>query len=104
MRITQNLKSCLFSIQEQTTSESVHSVVVASPVCHFCLHTQGDGTRSGTGLCSCHDGYKGSMCDECTDGYYQQATGNIKLCNSKYKTLSFLYIPLIHKDSLQLSR
>ena len=51
-------------------------------------HTQGDGTRSGTGLCSCNDGYKGSMCDQCTDGYYQQATGNIKLCNSKYKTLS----------------
>ena len=69
-----------------------------------CSHTQGDGTRAGTGLCSCHDGYKGSMCDECTDGYYQQATGNIKLCNSEYKTISLLYIPIIHKDSFQLSR
>ena len=100
-RIAQNLKSCLFTIQEKTTSELVYFVGEMNAIS---VYTQGDGTRSGTGLCSCHDGYKGSMCDECTDGYYQQATGNIKLCNSKYKTISLLYIPLIHKDSFQLSR
>jgi len=32
----------------------------------------GEGTRQGTGKCSCHDGYKGEMCDACTDGYFEK--------------------------------
>jgi len=40
----------------------------------------GDGTRSGLGVCKCDDGYQGKFCDICSDKYYQEATGNIKLC------------------------
>ncbi|KAK2187175.1 hypothetical protein NP493_173g04024 [Ridgeia piscesae] len=31
----------------------------------------GDGTRTGTGKCSCNIGYHGELCDECKEGYYE---------------------------------
>ncbi|KAL4226739.1 Cysteine-rich with EGF-like domain protein 2 [Mactra antiquata] len=33
----------------------------------------GEGTRSGSGKCKCNDGYHGDICDECTDGYFEES-------------------------------
>ncbi|XP_067935585.1 cysteine-rich with EGF-like domain protein 2 isoform X2 [Watersipora subatra] len=41
---------------------------------------QGDGTRSGTGSCTCDSGYTGKVCEECADNYYEQLTGTISTC------------------------
>ncbi|XP_010632592.1 protein disulfide isomerase CRELD2 isoform X2 [Fukomys damarensis] len=52
------------------------------PDCHACQggskrpcsgngHCNGDGTRQGDGSCQCHTGYKGTLCTDCIDGYFQ---------------------------------
>ncbi|KAJ7379377.1 Cysteine-rich with EGF-like domain protein 2 [Desmophyllum pertusum] len=33
---------------------------------------KGDGTREGTGKCSCDSGYEGDLCDECADLYFEE--------------------------------
>lgn len=33
---------------------------------------QGDGTREGSGKCSCDSGYEGELCDECAELYYEE--------------------------------
>lgn len=35
--------------------------------------TQGDGTREGSGKCSCDSGYEGELCDECADLFFEEA-------------------------------
>lgn len=34
-------------------------------------HCNGDGSREGDGSCQCHQGYKGPLCADCMDGYFQ---------------------------------
>lgn len=34
--------------------------------------TQGDGTREGSGKCSCDSGYEGELCDECADLFFEE--------------------------------
>jgi len=34
---------------------------------------QGEGTREGSGKCKCTAGYKGELCDECKDGYWEES-------------------------------
>ncbi|XP_067854650.1 protein disulfide isomerase Creld1 isoform X2 [Heptranchias perlo] len=47
----------------------------------------GDGTRSGTGLCNCDPGYAGSICMECSDGYFEQSRNDTQLvCQECYKS------------------
>ncbi len=38
----------------------------------YFFFVQGDGTREGTGDCSCNIGYTSELCDECKDGYYEE--------------------------------
>ena len=38
----------------------------------FCVCFQGAGTRDGKGTCSCHTGYRGDLCDACTDGHFEE--------------------------------
>ncbi|CAC5366481.1 Cysteine-rich with EGF-like domain protein 2-B,Cysteine-rich with EGF-like domain protein 2-A,Cysteine-rich with EGF-like domain protein 2,Cysteine-rich with EGF-like domain protein 1 [Mytilus coruscus] len=33
----------------------------------------GEGTREGTGKCNCDSGYKGDLCDECKDAYFEES-------------------------------
>jgi hypothetical protein len=33
----------------------------------------GDGTRSGTGSCTCNVGYTGQLCDACIDGFFEDS-------------------------------
>ncbi|XP_054941329.1 protein disulfide isomerase CRELD2 isoform X3 [Physeter macrocephalus] len=33
-------------------------------------HCSGDGSRQGDGSCRCHLGYRGPLCADCTDGYF----------------------------------
>lgn len=39
---------------------------------------QGSGQRTGGGTCSCHDGFEGELCDECSDGYFSETDENGK--------------------------
>ena len=32
---------------------------------------QGEGKRSGSGRCSCDQGYQGDICDTCVEGYFK---------------------------------
>ncbi|XP_077985225.1 endoplasmin-like [Glandiceps talaboti] len=36
----------------------------------------GEGTRGGTGKCKCADGYKGVICEDCKDGYFEESKNN----------------------------
>ena len=40
------------------------------PFCNSRGSCNGNGTRSGTGLCDYHDGYEGGSCTECAEGYF----------------------------------
>ncbi|XP_036721258.1 protein disulfide isomerase CRELD2 isoform X8 [Balaenoptera musculus] len=33
-------------------------------------HCSGDGSRQGDGSCQCHPGYRGPLCADCMDGYF----------------------------------
>jgi len=33
---------------------------------------QGDGTREGSGKCSCKFGYQGELCSECMDEFFAE--------------------------------
>ncbi|XP_048462373.1 protein disulfide isomerase CRELD1 isoform X2 [Rhincodon typus] len=47
----------------------------------------GDGTRSGTGICNCDPGYAGSICMECADGYFEESRNDTQLvCRECYKS------------------
>ncbi|XP_069792867.1 protein disulfide isomerase CRELD1 isoform X1 [Narcine bancroftii] len=47
----------------------------------------GDGTRTGTGLCICNQGYGGSVCLECADGYFEELRNDTHLvCQECYKS------------------
>ncbi|XP_064422389.1 protein disulfide isomerase Creld1 isoform X2 [Latimeria chalumnae] len=49
----------------------------------------GDGTRSGTGLCNCNASYGGPLCTECAEGYYRQSKNESHLvCSECYKSCS----------------
>ncbi|XP_030062625.1 protein disulfide isomerase CRELD1 [Microcaecilia unicolor] len=49
----------------------------------------GDGTRSGTGLCNCSPSYGGPLCTECSIGYYEASRNETHLvCSECYKTCS----------------
>lgn len=37
---------------------------------------EGDGTREGTGKCSCDSGYEGDLCDECEELYFEEQDEN----------------------------
>ena len=52
---------------------------------------QGDGTREGNGVCQCNDGYRGDLCDECKDGYFEESkNATHATCTSK-KLKLFLF-------------
>ncbi|XP_005106648.1 cysteine-rich with EGF-like domain protein 2-A isoform X3 [Aplysia californica] len=41
----------------------------------------GEGTREGTGKCKCNSGYRGDLCNECKDGYYEDSkTDTASVC------------------------
>nr|XP_033782596.1 protein disulfide isomerase CRELD1 [Geotrypetes seraphini] len=49
----------------------------------------GDGTRSGTGLCNCYLSYGGPFCAECSVGYYEAFRNETHLvCSECYKACS----------------
>ena len=50
---------------------------------HFCL-LQGAGTREGTGKCKCTSGYKGDLCNECKDGYYEESENDKVECKGMF--------------------
>ncbi|KAK2157627.1 hypothetical protein LSH36_188g10000 [Paralvinella palmiformis] len=51
---------------------------------------RGNGTRSGKGDCDCNNGYKGDVCDSCTDTYYEEIKNDThticKACDESCKT------------------
>ena len=52
---------------------------------------QGDGTREGTGECKCNSGYRGRECEECKEGYFEEAKNKTDItCTSEQ--ISLLYI------------
>jgi protein disulfide-isomerase len=34
---------------------------------------QGDGSRQGTGKCSCNSGYSGTTCSDCAGGHFEES-------------------------------
>lgn len=44
---------------------------------------RGSGTRKGNGTCLCDAGYKGDLCNDCSDGYYNAYQDDKKLICSK---------------------
>ena len=40
----------------------------------FICISKGEGTRQGTGKCSCSNGYTGEMCDQCKSGFFNEST------------------------------
>jgi len=53
----------------------------------FFFILQGDGTREGSGKCSCDSGYEGDVCDECADLYFEEQGEDSKpKCTGKYLT------------------
>lgn len=47
------------------------------------LLVQGNGTRKGSGQCSCDEGYKGLLCNECDASFYVSYKDDTKLLCSK---------------------
>lgn len=52
-------------------------------VCNNNGRCKGAGTRYGSGECHCHSGYNGTLCTECTVGYYQSYKDEKKILCSK---------------------
>ncbi|XP_020606772.1 cysteine-rich with EGF-like domain protein 2-A [Orbicella faveolata] len=51
------------------------------------LGARGDGTREGTGKCSCDSGYEGDLCDECAELYFEEQDENSKTkCTACHKS------------------
>ncbi|XP_034019397.1 cysteine-rich with EGF-like domain protein 2 isoform X2 [Thalassophryne amazonica] len=49
--------------------------------CHGNGQCDGDGTRGGDGKCSCNHGYKGELCLDCIDGYFNEVRNDtFSLC------------------------
>ena len=40
-------------------------------ICNNNGNCKGNGTRKGSGKCTCKDGYVGEMCDKCASGYFE---------------------------------
>ncbi len=56
-------------------------------VCSGSGKCKGEGTRKGSGKCSCHDGYTGELCDSCDVGHYQSYEDEDKrLCSACHKS------------------
>ncbi|XP_055883439.1 cysteine-rich with EGF-like domain protein 2-B isoform X2 [Biomphalaria glabrata] len=36
-------------------------------------YCQGEGTREGDGKCNCNSGYRGDICEECRDGFFEES-------------------------------
>ena len=53
-------------------------MIIDVPVCLLLMFLQGDGTREGTGKCSCDSGYEGDLCDECAELYFEEQDENSK--------------------------
>jgi hypothetical protein len=54
---------------------------------------QGDGTREGTGKCSCNSGYNGTLCSECASGFFEESRNDTHVvCRSEslVNSLQFL--------------
>ena len=43
---------------------------------------KGAGTRTGNGRCLCHDGYTGTLCDECDEGYFEKMEEDRLTCST----------------------
>ena len=50
------------------------------------MFTKGDGTRTGKGTCKCDAGYGGDICNECIDGYFEEAQNDTDItCAGEYR-------------------
>jgi len=47
---------------------------------------EGEGTRAGDGKCGCDSGYKGNLCDECQDGYFEGSNSTCEECDRSCKS------------------
>lgn len=51
---------------------------------------KGNGTREGDGKCECKSGYRGDLCDECKDNYYEENKNDThvicKICHDSCKS------------------
>ena len=43
---------------------------------YLVIFVQGEGTRDGSGKCSCNSGYQGEKCLECKDGFYEESSND----------------------------
>ncbi|KAH3881180.1 cysteine-rich with EGF-like domain protein 2 isoform X2 [Dreissena polymorpha] len=47
----------------------------------------GEGTREGTGKCDCNSGYRGDICEECTDGFFEESKNDTHtVCTSCHES------------------
>ncbi|XP_036721253.1 protein disulfide isomerase CRELD2 isoform X3 [Balaenoptera musculus] len=53
-------------------------------------HCSGDGSRQGDGSCQCHPGYRGPLCADCMDGYFNslrnETHSTCSACDESCKT------------------
>ncbi|GFO44472.1 cysteine-rich with egf-like domain protein 2 [Plakobranchus ocellatus] len=80
---TQSLRSGKRKVCRWTAGS--HDLGVAWPLYN------GEGTREGTGECRCDSGYKGDMCLECKDGFYEESSNEThticKVCHISCKNI-----------------
>lgn len=64
-----------------------HDVVQVQYMCMWIIVFivfQGSGEVDGSGVCVCDDGYHGTQCESCRDGFYSDTDGN---CEGKLKSM-----------------
>lgn len=82
--------SILFFFFYQFVFTCVHLACVGGSdrPCHGNGQCDGDGTRRGSGKCTCDHGYEGEFCLECAERYYnEERNDTYSLCKGKQHSL-----------------